>query len=135
MMHVFPFIMNRRTSGKAAACSTKQLCVRFCIHPNRSSNTTYIERHELRRPGVERERGLTLVDVVASEDPPVLHTVGGPPVPAAVPARRGPGIEVIGVARDTTGHAGTTAAAFLVEATLDPAPLPCSTLPSSSEWP
>ena len=52
--------------------------------PNPTSST-YIERHELRRPGVERERGLTLVDGVAGEDPPVLHTVGGRPLPLPFP--------------------------------------------------
>lgn len=72
---------------------------------NNGAPTTYIERHELRRPGVERQRGLALVDAVAGEDPPVERAVGGAPVPAAVPARRrrGPGVEVVGVARGRDG--------------------------------
>ena len=51
--------------------------------------------------------GLALVDVVAGEDPPVLCAIGGAPVPA-VPARRrrGPGVEVVGVARGGDGARG-----------------------------
>jgi len=72
-----------------------------------TSSSTYIERHELRRPGVEGQRGLALVDAVAGEDPPVQRAVGGAPVPA-VPARRrrSPGVEIVGVARGRDGARG-----------------------------
>jgi hypothetical protein len=70
------------------------------------SNATYIERHELRRPGVERQRGLALVDAVAGEHPPFLRAIWGrTPVPLP-PRRRGPRVEVIGVARGGDGARG-----------------------------
>jgi hypothetical protein len=71
-----------------------------------SKNDTYIERHELRRPGVERQRGLALVDAVTGEHPPVLRAVRGR-APVPVPARRrGPRVEVVGVARGGDGARG-----------------------------
>lgn len=74
------------------------------------SSSTYIERHELRRPGVERQRGLALVDAVAGEHPPVVRAVGrAPSVPAVPPRRRrrrGPRVEVVGVARGGDGARG-----------------------------
>jgi hypothetical protein len=70
-------------------------------------SSTYIERHELRRPGVEGQRGLALVDAVAGEHPPLVRAVGRAPV-TAVPARRrrGPRVEVVGVARGGDGARG-----------------------------
>jgi len=51
--------------------------------------------------------GLALVDAVAGEDPPVLRAIGGAPVPAvSARRRRGPGVEVVGVARGRDGARG-----------------------------
>jgi len=51
--------------------------------------------------------GLALVDVVASEDPPVLRAVGGMPIPAvSARRRRGPGVEVVRVAQGRDGARG-----------------------------
>jgi hypothetical protein len=97
-----------RTHGAPINTETRKRSSRM---PDAAPQSTYFERHELRGPGVEGERRLALVDAVAGEHPPALPSLRRRrrrlPVRVALRRRRrGPGVEVVGVARGDDGADG-----------------------------